>query len=204
MSEVKSRAEVAEYRLHTLRAALARGRSSAFDLSEEDLAFTALEALVVVLRAGCPNQSTLDMLASFVEDLSMVKLPTKPAKRTATANLNIALRILGYPRTGGQLFRDYARQRAIASFELHAREGRTEEQALSHAYDEYWAAMQSKRTYAVDRKRSVGTTVGADEVASSAADRFVNGQLRRWLRTAGLIDKKKLGRKPVLIKKLGG
>lgn len=181
---------------------------------KEELALTALDDLVLVLRGGRPDQETREMLVSFVQSYpDRVALPFSAEFNSTTVDqatmdaiadylqgvadrsgksanawsecVKLVYLILGREQIKGT--RESARAAAIDAYVV-AREllAASEQHAKAAAYDAYYAALGKPNRHEADAQLA---THGAE----SKADKFIREQLDGWLLEAGLRKEKKPG-----------
>lgn len=107
------------------RQILARSDSWRLDKTDECLAFDAVEHLVALLQQGEATKSMQIMLADYLK------------KYVLDRNEKAARAILGMPKGGGRPTKKMREQRAIAAYETLIKAGRSEEDALMTAWQQY-------------------------------------------------------------------
>jgi len=145
------------------------------DRTEENLAFEALDHLATLLRLGKPTQPMMDMLAKYL------------TSHIINCNSKAAFDILCAQRPSKPR-KDLERVNTIVVYEAAINANYTQEQAEQLAWS----------TYFPDRKYSEYAKRPADEGTTYAnqAEQTMDTVIRKILRTAGVLERKKAGRKP--------
>lgn len=172
-------------------AILRNGMSMTLDRPPTHVALDTVDWLAKLLRAGCPNQETLNMLAAFLEDVSSASGNSKTAWEESTG---IANRIFGHSNANGRPTKELNKLRAIGTFRAHQKLVSADEDAGKvEAYNAYFS--DAGRTFAVDDEKQVTITKGAKIVHSTKAGRATDNTIGPILRNANLIEKKPAGRR---------
>lgn len=186
----------AQLKFDAFLSCLINDQAALHDRQPDVLALDTVDQLARLLRAGQPDQRTLDLLANFLEKLVTEADESKIARKQI---LSLAYQLLGY-NSNGRNNNNFFVQRARAAYEMHLWSGATQETAERAAYDAYFARPENsepnelsepkRQIYAVDAlkpklRNGRPTTVGKSRMETI---------IRPLLRQAGLIKRKPAGR----------
>ncbi len=171
-------------RFDWLRTCLINEKSFLRDSHPDALALETLNQLSKLLRMGQADQKALNILADFIDDVTIKACKSVSAHKQ---NSLIAYRVLGY-KASGRTDKALYHLWALDAFEAATDDGASQELAERAAYDAYFEI--EGRTYETDRLK----IQERNGIGRNKAEITMDVVIRPALREAKLIAKKAAGR----------